>query len=94
MTEVANFLASKPGPRQVPDDPLRHLAIRALALLVDDSEVAWSALPTSTDALRIEYVVGNNTTRLHSLPVRPGAGLTGKVYLLRSERPSVPGIDA
>jgi signal transduction histidine kinase len=85
------------GPPQVPDNPLHHLADEyaeliavvdradalrlALARLASGSEVAWSAWPTGAGTLRIEEVVGNKSTRLHSLVLPPGTGLTGKVYL-------------
>jgi GAF domain-containing protein len=75
--------------RQLADEYAELIAVvdradalrRALARLTSGSEVAWSAWPTGFGALRIEEVVGNKTTRLHSLVVPPGTGLTGKVYL-------------
>lgn len=83
---------------EVPDEPLRRLAEdyaeliavldrgdalrRALGLLAGDSEVAWSARLTGSGALTLEQVIGDRTGRLRSLRVSPGAGLTGKVYLM------------
>jgi signal transduction histidine kinase len=53
---------------------------RALALLADDSEVAWTARPGAEGVLSLEQVVGDRTGMLRSLQVPPGTGLTGKVH--------------
>ncbi|NGO12767.1 GAF domain-containing protein [Streptomyces sp. HC44] len=53
---------------------------RALALLADESEVAWTARPGTAGELTLEHVVGDRTGVLRALRVPPGTGLTGKVF--------------
>ncbi|WP_238413112.1 GAF domain-containing sensor histidine kinase [Saccharothrix deserti] len=53
---------------------------RALALLADSSEVAWTARPDATGVLTLEQVIGDRTGVLRALRVPPDTGLTGKVY--------------
>lgn len=53
---------------------------RALTLLVDGSEVAWTARPDSAGALTLEQVIGDRTGILRALRVPPGMGLTGKAH--------------
>ncbi len=53
---------------------------RALALLADGSEVAWTACPDADGVLTLEQVTGDWTGVLRALQVPPNTGLTGKVF--------------
>jgi signal transduction histidine kinase len=53
---------------------------RALALLAEGSEVAWTARPDADGVLTLEQVTGDWTGVLRALRVPPNTGLTGKVF--------------
>lgn len=53
---------------------------RALALLAEGSEVAWTAGPDADGVLTLEQVTGDWTGVLRALQVPPNTGLTGKVF--------------
>ncbi|MER6791129.1 GAF domain-containing sensor histidine kinase [Amycolatopsis mediterranei] len=53
---------------------------RALALLADGSEVAWTARPDADGVLTLDQVTGDRTGVLRALRVPPSTGLTGKVF--------------
>lgn len=53
---------------------------RALALLTEGSEVAWTASPDADGVLTLEQVTGDWTGVLRALQVPPSTGLTGKVF--------------
>lgn len=64
----------------------RSEAVRAaLALLAEDSDVAWAAEPDPAGDLVLGQVSGDRTGVLRGLRVPDGLGLTGKVH--RSARP-------
>jgi len=53
---------------------------RALALLAEGSEVAWTAHPDANGALTLDQVIGDRSGLLRALRVPAGTGLTGKVF--------------
>lgn len=53
---------------------------RALALLAEGSEVAWTARPDADGVLTLDQVTGDRTGVLRALRVPPNTGLTGKVF--------------
>ena len=53
---------------------------RALALLAEGSEVAWTAGPDADGVLTLDQVTGDWTGVLRALQVPPNTGLTGKVF--------------
>lgn len=53
---------------------------RALALLAEGSEVAWTARPDADGVLTLDQVTGDRTGVLRALRVPPDTGLTGKVF--------------
>ncbi|MCX4091075.1 GAF domain-containing sensor histidine kinase [Nocardia sp. alder85J] len=53
---------------------------RALALLAEGSDVAWTARPDADGVLTLEQVTGDWTGVLRALRVPPDTGLTGKVF--------------
>lgn len=53
---------------------------RALALLAEGSEVAWTASPDADGVLTLDQVTGDWTGVLRALQVPPNTGLTGKVF--------------
>lgn len=57
---------------------------RALALLAEGSEVAWTARPDADGVLTLDQVTGDRTGVLRALRVPPNTGLTGKVFLAGS----------
>ncbi|HET6705432.1 GAF domain-containing sensor histidine kinase [Amycolatopsis sp.] len=53
---------------------------RALALLAEGSEVAWTARPDADGVLTLDQVTGDRSGVLRALRVPAGTGLTGKVF--------------
>jgi len=53
---------------------------RALALLAEGSEVAWTAHPDTGGVLTLDQVTGDHSGLLRALRVPNGTGLTGKVF--------------
>jgi len=53
---------------------------RALALLAEGSEVAWTAHPDAGGVLTLDQVTGDHSGLLRALRVPGGTGLTGKVF--------------